>query len=154
MTWGSVNNSGEAFVFCTVIPGAEPPPITTMQNTQASPEFLTLPQVIPTSIWIPIPIWIPSSLNSIKFTLITCHLPYLSEKSKRLCRFRMSRTSHLQILPSEWLDFRNFLEDNLGEDQRTLSFIKRTRKSLQSISSRCSSIRSTNNLRSNWLACV
>ena len=29
-------------------------PITTIQNTQASPEFLTLPQVIPTSIPIPI----------------------------------------------------------------------------------------------------
>ena len=28
--------------------GGEAPPITTIQNTQAPPEFLTLPQVIPT----------------------------------------------------------------------------------------------------------
>ena len=34
----------------------EVPPMTTIQNTQASPELLTLPQVIPTSIPIPIPI--------------------------------------------------------------------------------------------------
>ena len=34
--------------------GGEAPSITIMQNTQASPEFLTLPQVIPTSILIPI----------------------------------------------------------------------------------------------------
>ena len=61
MTWGSVKNSGEACVFCTVlIRGTKPPPITTRQNTQASPEFLTLPQVIPTSIPIPIPIQIPN----------------------------------------------------------------------------------------------
>ena len=35
------------------------PPITTIQNAQAFPELLTLPQVIPTSIPIPIPIKIP-----------------------------------------------------------------------------------------------
>ena len=35
--------------------GGEAPPITTIQNTQAAPECLTLPQVIPTSIPIPIP---------------------------------------------------------------------------------------------------
>ena len=36
--------------------GRSPPSIATIQNTQASPEFLTLPQVIPTSIPMPIPI--------------------------------------------------------------------------------------------------
>ena len=34
--------------------GGFAPPITSIQNAQASPEFLTLPQVIPTSIPIPI----------------------------------------------------------------------------------------------------
>ena len=40
--------------------GGEAPSIIIIQNTQASPEFLTLPQVIPTSIPIPIPIQIPN----------------------------------------------------------------------------------------------
>ena len=35
--------------------GGEAPPLTSIHNTQASPDFLTLPQVIPTSIPIPIP---------------------------------------------------------------------------------------------------
>ena len=35
--------------------GGEAPPITTIQNTQAPPEFLTLPQFIPTLIPISIP---------------------------------------------------------------------------------------------------
>ena len=41
--------------FALYLYGGEASPITTIQNTQASPEFLTLPQVIPTSIPIPIP---------------------------------------------------------------------------------------------------
>ena len=37
-----------------------------MQNTRASPEFLTLPQVILTSIPIPIPLWkLPYARSSI-----------------------------------------------------------------------------------------
>ena len=43
-------------VFCTVlIRGVKPPLITSISNLQASLEFSTLPQVIPTSIAIPIP---------------------------------------------------------------------------------------------------
>ena len=39
---------GGLVYFAPYLYGGRSPPITEMQNTQASPEFLTLPQVIPT----------------------------------------------------------------------------------------------------------
>ena len=48
--WG-----GLCILYCSYR-GGFAPRISTVQNTQASPEFLILPQVIPTSIPIPIPI--------------------------------------------------------------------------------------------------
>ena len=42
--------------FVPYLYGGRSPPITTIQHTQASPEFSTLPQVIPTSIPVPFPI--------------------------------------------------------------------------------------------------
>ena len=59
MTGGSVKNSrgrGGLCILYRTYTGGEAPPITAIQNTQAPPEFLTLPQVIPTSIPTPIPI--------------------------------------------------------------------------------------------------
>ena len=43
-------------MFCREVIGGFAPLINTVQNTQASPEFLALPQVIPTSTPIPKPI--------------------------------------------------------------------------------------------------
>ena len=58
---GVTKTLGGLVYFVPYLYGGQSPPITTIQNTQGPLEFLTLPQVIPTSIPIPIPIQIPNS---------------------------------------------------------------------------------------------